>query len=289
MSQDHKARFNWRGFTSVTTALFFLGLACTGTVLFFMPPGRIANWTGWTCAGLTKHQWGGLHIWFGILFVVASLGHLFFNWKPLVNYLKDRTRQHFALRWEWALSLGLFCLITVGTLKETGPFARVMAWQETIKASYDRLPAQAPIPHAELLTLDELADKVEGVDAAALEANLKAKGIALNASDETLGQVAERLGKTPSQIYQLAIGEAAAPHGRGQGQGQGAGRGGHGGGVQRFGQMTLKDYCEQTGLDLATATEQLEQAGCTVSDTMVMRDIAVSAGVHPSELRGLLE
>lgn len=53
--------------------------------------------------------------------------------------------------------------------------------------------------------------------------------------------------------------------------------------------MTLAEYCEQTGLDLTTATDKLKQAGLTVSDTMVMRDIAGSAGLHPSDLRGLLE
>ncbi len=288
MSQATQTSFNWRGFTSITTALSFLGLAFTGMVLFFVPPGRIANWTGWTYAGLTKHQWTGLHVWFSILFVAICVVHIFFNWKCLLNYFKDKTHQHFALRWEWVASAGLCILLLVGTIRDFGPFASVLAWQESIKTSYDRLPEQAPIPHAELLTLSELAKKVEGVDAATLEANLKAKGTELNTPNETIGDMAQRTGKTPSEVYQLAIGEVRVP-GQGQGQGQGGGRGEHGGGIQRFGQMTLSEYCKQTGLDLATATDKLKQAGLTVSDTMVMRDIAVSGGLHPSDLRGILE
>lgn len=279
MSQTKQKRFNWRGFTSITTSLSFIGLAFTGVVLFFMPPGRIANWTGWTYAGLSKHQWGGLHVWFSLLFVVICIVHVFFNWKVLLNYFKDKSREHLALRWEWSLSLALCCLLFAGTIRGAKPFASVLAWQESIKASYDRVPGQAPIPHAELLTLQQLADKVEAVDADTLETNLKAKGLELTSPDEIIGSIAERHGKTPSEVYQLALGSASVPQTHGPG----------GGGVQRFGQMTLKDYCEQTGLDLVTATDKLKQAGCTVSANMVMRDIAVSAGVHPSELRGILE
>jgi hypothetical protein len=293
MSQVKQTAFNWRGFTSITAALSFLGLACTGTVLFFMPPGRIANWTGWTYAGLTKHQWGGLHIWCGILFLVICVIHIIFNWKILLNYFKDKTRQHLALRWEWILSLILCSLLFIGTIKSAAPFAAVQAWQESIKSSYDRLPAQAPIPHAELLTLNELAVQIEEVDAATLQANLEAQGIVLNSPDETIGTLAERYGKTPAQIYQLASGRTfpAETHGQGQGGGRGQGQGAHGagGGGQRFGQMTLKDYCLQTGLDVTLVLENLRDAGYTASETMVMRDIASAAGVHPSELRSLLE
>ncbi|MCF7973423.1 MAG: DUF4405 domain-containing protein [Phycisphaerae bacterium] len=287
MAQTKQTRFNWRGFTSITTALSFLGLACTGVVLFFMPPGRIANWTGWTCAGLTKHQWGGLHIWFGILFAVICIIHAIYNWKCLLNYFKDKTRQHFALRWEWALALALCGLLLMGTIRDTTPFSTLLAWQESVKSSYDRLPAQAPIAHAELLTLDQLAKQIDGVEAAGLETNLEANSITLTSPEETIGELAQRYGKTPSEIYQLALGNTSTTQTHLGGQGRG-GYGGGGGG-QRFGQMTLKDFCEQAGLDMVTAMEKLNQAGCTASDSMTMRDIASTAGLHPSELRSLLE
>ncbi|NQV33098.1 MAG: DUF4405 domain-containing protein, partial [Phycisphaeraceae bacterium] len=53
----------------------------------------------------SKHQWGGLHVWFSLLFVVICIVHVFFNWKVLLNYFKDQSREHLALTWEWSLSL----------------------------------------------------------------------------------------------------------------------------------------------------------------------------------------
>ena len=63
MEKTNVRSFSWRGFVSVTTGLTFLGLAVTGIVLFFTPPGRIANWGGWDWLALSKYQWAGLHIY----------------------------------------------------------------------------------------------------------------------------------------------------------------------------------------------------------------------------------
>lgn len=277
MSHTTQARFNWRGFTSVTTALTFIGLAVSGIVLFFMPPGRIANWTGWTFAGLTKQQWGGLHIWFGILFIVIALLHIFFNWKCLVSYFKEKTRKQFALRLEWAASLILCVIVFIATINHAPPFESVLAWQESIKNSYNQMPSLPPVPHAELLTLDELAQQVPGVDTAILKANLEAQGILLNSQEETVGELADRYNKIPSEIFTLAVGNTRS------------GQNNQGAGGQGFGQMTLQDYCKQINMDTAIALDKLDQAGFKASADMTMRDIAMSAGKHPSELKLFLQ
>ncbi len=44
-------------------------------MLFVSPPGRVANWTNWSLVGLTKHQWGGLHIWFSTVFLFVAIVH----------------------------------------------------------------------------------------------------------------------------------------------------------------------------------------------------------------------
>ena len=55
-----KRSLSGRGLVSVLTLTSFLVLAFTGCILFVTPPGRVANWTGWTMLGLTKHEWGAL-------------------------------------------------------------------------------------------------------------------------------------------------------------------------------------------------------------------------------------
>ena len=62
-----------------------------------------------------------------------------------------------------------------------------------------------------------------------------------------------------------------------------------GGVIRGIGRMTLKSYCEQTGLDVNAAVKKLQDAGLKAGPEMTIRSIADTAGVHPSEIRNLLE
>ena len=53
--------------------------------------------------------------------------------------------------------------------------------------------------------------------------------------------------------------------------------------------MTLKEYCIQMGLDVNKAVKKLQDTGFKASSYMTIRVIADTAGVHPSEIRMLLE
>jgi len=287
MSEETRKRFNWRAFFSVLTALSFIGMAFTGVILFVVPPGRIANWTGWTLLGLTKHQWIGLHDWFSIIFVVASVFHVYLNWKLFVSYFKSKVSKAFALRIEWALALVVCGVVFFGTLGDVTPFSSLLVWNENIKHSWDSPQQRAPIPHAELLTLTELAEQVRDVKLESMLTNLKARGIEVKSTDVVLGELAEDYNMTPARLYDIALGQAG--RGRGHGgpeQGERYGQGGSGRGI---GQMTLKDYCSQTGFDVNTAVKKLQDAGFKAGPDMTIRGIADTAGVHPSQIRILLE
>lgn len=287
MSEETRKRFNWRAFFSVLTALSFIGMAFTGVILFVVPPGRIANWTGWTLLGLTKHQWIGLHDWFSIIFVVASVFHVYLNWKLFVSYFKSKVSKAFALRIEWALALVVCGVVFFGTLGDVTPFSSLLVWNENIKHSWDSPQQRAPIPHAELLTLTELAEQVRDVKLESMLTNLNARGIEVESTDVVLGELAEDYNMTPARLYDIALGQAG--RGRGHGgpeQGERYGQGGAGRGI---GQMTLKEYCSQTGFDVNTAVKKLQDAGFKASPDMTIRGIADTAGVHPSQIRTLLE
>jgi len=287
MSEETRKRFNWRAFFSVLTALSFIGMAFTGVILFVVPPGRIANWTGWTLLGLTKHQWIGLHDWFSIIFVVASVFHVYLNWKLFVSYFKSKVSKAFALRIEWALALVVCGVVFFGTLGDVTPFSSLLVWNENIKHSWDSPQQRAPIPHAELLTLTELAEQVRDVKLESMLTNLKARGIEVESTDVVLGELAEDYNMTPARLYDIALGQAG--RGRGHGgpeQGERYGQGGAGRGI---GQMTLKEYCSQTGFDVNTAVKKLQDAGFKASPDMTIRGIAATVGVHPSQIRTLLE
>lgn len=308
MSKQRDRQFNWRAFVSVLTALSFIGMTFTGVILFVVPPGRIANWTGWTMLALTKGQWIALHLWFSLIFVVASAFHVYLNWKAFVNYFKNKVTKAFALRAEWALAL-VFCIIVLlGTLGDVAPFSSLHAWNESIKHSWDRPRDRAPIPHAELLTLAELAEQVRDVDLETMLTNLKARGIEVESADVVVGKLAEAHNMTPAWLYDIALGQAAGSRGYGAGRGQGGrgpggpgGRGGqgadthaeagHGQGERGrgFGRLTLKEYCNEMSLDVNTAVKRLRDAGFKADPDMTIRAIADNANVHPSEIRTLVE
>lgn len=291
MSKETKIKFSRRAFFSLLSAISFIGMVFTGVILFIVPPGRIANWSGWTILALTKHQWIGLHDWFSIIFVIAAGFHLYYNWKCFVSYFKSRITKAFALRAEWAAAL-IICLIAfAGTVIGVSPFSTLMEWNERIKQSYDSPGRRGPIPHAELMTLGELAEKYTGVELETMLENIRQHGIEVESADTVLGELAEDSGITPAELYDIAMGRTGAGRGSGFGErsGGGGGYGGRQGGGSGFGRMTLQQYCEQAGLDVETAVGRLNDNGYKASPDMTMRAIADSAGVHPSQVRAVIE
>jgi len=295
MDNDKNKIFKWRAFTSVLTALSFIAMIFTGVILFVTPPGRFANWTGWTLIALTKHQWGGLHICFGLIFAIASAFHVYFNWKPLVNYFRNKVNRSFAWRADWALALVIFVVVFVGTLGDIAPFSTVLAWNESIKHGWETPVQRAPIPHAESLTLAGVANYIHDVNLDAVVANLNAEGIevALDDVEVVFGELAEAYNMTPIQLFEIAVGHsgyagygyqcADAPGGGGSGGGHGRGSGGG------FGRLTLKQYCDQMGLDTIASVEMLKKAGFEATPEMTIRAITETAGAHPSAIRTALE
>jgi len=56
-----------------------------------------------------------------------------------------------------------------------------------------------------------------------------------------------------------------------------------------IGQKTLRQFCADEGIELSWAVSRLRNEGFTVREAMTMREIADSAGVHPRELRSVLQ
>ncbi len=278
-------RFNWRAFISVTTAISLVAMSVTGVVLFVTPPGRVAHWTGWKIGALTKEQWAGLHIWFSLLFMIVAVLHLYLNWRAFLSYFRTRIHRAFALRMEWALALLLCGIVGWATLAEVKPFSSLLTWNEAIKHSWETPAGQAPIPHAELLTLSELAEKTHGLDVEFMVKNLLAAGIEVQSPEVVLGDLAKQAGMTPMQLYAVATGQNIAPQ---AGGGRGANRQGQQQGGYGIGRLTLRQYCEQQDLDLEKTVQKLRDKGFKAEPDMTVREIAATGGVHPSAMRDIL-
>jgi hypothetical protein len=277
-------RFSGRAFVSVTTAVSFVAMSVTGIVLFVMPPGRIAYWTGWRMLALTKDEWDGLHIWFSLIFMVAAVLHLYLNWRSFLSYFRDKVRKAFALRWEWTMALLLCGVVGWGTLARRGLFSSLLTWNQAVKHSWDTPAGEPPIPHAELMTLSELAQRTEGLETESMIQNLQTAGIEVQSPDVTLGDLAKKAGLAPRQLYALATGQNSAPR---PGGGRGAGRQGQQSGYG-IGRLTLRQYCQQQSLDLDQAMQKLREKGLQPAPDATLRDIAVRGGLHPSAMRDIL-
>lgn len=269
-------RFQWRALTSVLMTLGFAMMALSGVMLFLSPPGRVANWTNWTLLGLRKSDWGALHIWFGALFLVMTAVHVFFNWGPLMTYLKNRATRTLGFRAEWAVAAAICVVVFGGTRAGVPPFSSLLAWNESFKESWERPAERAPIPHAELLTLAALAQK-GGVDLTAATARLTAKGVTGFTAETVVRDIAEHAKLSAQQVYDIIMPapKAASEHVEGKA----------GGGL---GWKTLAQFCADEGLDLAAARARLTAKGFKFEDTQTLRELASANGQKPYELVDIL-
>ncbi|MCC6234732.1 MAG: DUF4405 domain-containing protein [Verrucomicrobiales bacterium] len=272
--------FRVRALTTLVVALGFGVLVVSGAVLFVSPPGRVANWTQWEMLGLTKHGWGEIHVVFAAAFLIAALAHLAFNWRPMLQHLGARLAGRRGMRWEWVaaglLGIGLFA----GTRAHVPPFSTLLTWNEELRGGWEGNRDRAPVPHAELLTLNELAVQAGVASEEALR-RLAVSGIAGISGEAQVQTIAEAAKVTPARIFELIQGREAATATRAPGDHRPGGPGAGGG----PGRKTLTQFCVEEGLDLKVVQSRLGKRGLKASPDQTLREIAVQNGFdRPVEL-----
>lgn len=267
--------FYWRSFVTFYMVLSFLIIAISGVVLYFAPPGRIANWSEWTFLSLTKASWQAVHTTATFLFVVAVAFHLFFNWRVLMAYLKTKLDAGIRRGRELALASALIVGIVGLTLASVPPFATVMTLGETLKNSWATPSTEPPVPHAEEWTLAKLAETAK-VPLDQVLANLKTRGMVPTGPDVTLLALADEHKRTPRDIYRVALGDAqpaASPLAEGGG----------------YGRRTVEDISRQMGLSIETALDRLRRHGLEATPSSTVRELATKSGKKPIDVIKLLE
>ena len=197
--------FSMRGFTSLLLTLSFLVMVVAGIMLFLTPRGRVANWTDWTLLGLGKEQWGAVHIMNSILFVIIAGLHLYLNWSVFLGYLRKKAVAGLHMKRELAVATAVAILLVVGAIASVPPFSSIMALNDDIKDYWEVRAAQAPVPHAEQLTLVEFAGHIN-LSLDELTEALQEEGFTVGNSELTVGEVGRQKGVAPVQdmIHQPA-------------------------------------------------------------------------------------
>lgn len=251
-------------------------MLASGLVLFLAPPGRVANWTNWTMGGLLKSEWASLHINFAAVFLGAVAFHLYFNWRPMMSYLKTRVRRRIGFRPEWVAAVVVVGSVVGGALANVAPFSSLVAFSETLKESWEQPAQRAPIPHAELLSVAELAERAEVPLDEAL-AHLRSAGIEVTDPSLQVADVARAAGVSAQQLYDRLMPPRSARGGGGGGEGGRVGGG--------YGRMTLAEFCAQEGIALELALSRLRAADLQVQDGLTLRELAQLNGhARPSQL-----
>jgi len=291
MMSDRKSRYSWRAMTSVLITLVFAAMLISGVILLVSPPGRVANWSDWRMLGYTKHDWSDLHVWFAIVFVVAGLLHVVWNIRLLVSYFRNRLTRRVGFRVEWFVALLIVGAVFVGTRSGLPPFSTVLAFSERIKQSWEDPRAAAPIPHAELLPLRDLAAKA-GVTLETATQRLTSAGLQDVSADVAVADLASRNGLSAARVYEIVRGtaargaKAAAKGAAGGHRGGGGGWGGGGG----PGRLTLTEYCDSRGIDVQEAQARLQAQGIRVDAGHTLREIATDNGYdRPFELIEIID
>ena len=194
--------------------LSFMVLVLTGIVLFIQPHGRVAYWVDWRLWGMSKTQWDSAHIDTGILFFLAAVFHIYFNWRNIVSYLKGKAKHLRVFNRDFNIALLITALVVCGTIAGTAPFHWIMDLNETIKESAVKTYGKPPYGHAELSSLKTLAFRM-GFDLDKSIQGLKTAGIRFKGPNQRIVDIASLNGKTPKQVFE-AMRQAQGEPGRGE-------------------------------------------------------------------------
>ncbi len=195
-----------RRLTSISLLFCGIGLIFTGTVLFVMPPGRIAYWTGWSFLGLEKDQWGDVHIVLAIMFFLCTGVHVVLNWRALIRYLMANVKGAAFPSNEFVVCVIFMAFILWGTAySNIFPFDRISVIETKFKQSWITPDSRPPIPHAELLSLGKLA-KLAGITPDEAVERLKKAGWKVENPREKVKRIAKNNHGTPDRLWKIIVG-----------------------------------------------------------------------------------
>jgi len=269
---------NIRRVTSLTALLSFILILLTSIILYIVPEGRVAYWADWRLWGLTKAQWGDIHIINGLLFLISIFLHIYYNWTLIVNYLKNKSKEIKVFTKEFNLALVLTVVFTLGALVGLPPFQTVLDISSNIKDAAADKYGDPPYGHAELSTLRTFV-KRQGIDLSAAMAKIKKNGVKFKDETQTLKDISRQNGMSPQQVY-LAM-KPDMPEGAAIKLPENPPSG--------LGRRTLADICQDYGLNVKVVERALAEKNMKATADMTMKAIAEKYNVGPSDVFEVLK
>ncbi len=277
---------NWSGraFTSLSSLVSFILLLFTGIILYIEPHGRVAYWIKWNFLGLEKDQWGNIHIFSGLLFLVAGGFHLYYNWKPLIRYLSGKIETALRYKRELLISSLIFLWILLSGIWSLPPLIYVTRLGETIKNSWVTSPElEPPFGHAELISLKTFCKK-QRIPLDQAIAGLRKAGFKVNSPDNTLVEIADSKGTSGMGVYEVIKKLESKPEVMKPGAAWTSEKieetfAGTGVGRKTIGQI-IKDH----GLDYKTTHQRLKRSGIKAKEHDKIKELADKYDTTPIKI-----
>ena len=253
--------------TSLSLGLSFLIMSYTGIMLFLAPKGKVAYWSEWSLFGLNKTQYGEIHTASMLTMLLFGVLHIYYNWKPIVSYLKDSSKKVSFTKKEFLVALSINLFFVLGTIYSIQPIKSFLDFNEDVKEYWVQKYGEPPYGHAEESKLKVFCDTL-GLDLNQSIMTLKKNKIVAQES-EPLALIAKNNGVTPQKIYSLIqaknplkVDGDALP--------------------SRLGRKTLKELAQLDKINLETAISILNSKGLkNVTKESKMKNIADELGLTP--------
>jgi hypothetical protein len=268
---------NIRKVTSMTMLLSLVVLIVNSIVLYVVPEGRVAYWAGWEYLGLTKSDWSAQHTTVGFLFLVAGGLHIYYNWNPIVAYMKNKARQIKVFTGPFNVALALTVIFIVGTYYHVPPLSTIVEISEYFKNTAAEKYGEPPYGHAESSSL-QMFTKRESIDLDKSLELLGAAGIEVTGPKDTIKDIAIRSKRSPQQIYEIikpaSIEAQQVDSNTGAAPFPDAPKSG-------WGKKTLAETCIDYGLDVNEIIAKLGEKGIKAEGDMAIKDIAAASNLEP--------
>ena len=267
-----------RKITSLTATVAFLLMLLTSIILYIVPQGRVAYWADWRLWGLTKTDWGNIHINLGLLFLIALFLHIYYNWKPLISYLKNKAKAIKVFTPDFNIALIIVIVFTAGTYFLVPPFSWVMTLNDHFKDTGAEKYGEPPYGHAELSSLKTFTKKLN-LDLAKSMELLDKAGYTVENSDITLETIGRRYNMPPQRIYQT-IKPAAIVTAQKDEKNKSLPESPQPG----AGNLTLADFCTQFNLNMKLVVRELKKQGIEASEGLTLKNIATQNKTSPTDV-----
>ncbi|WP_163335642.1 DUF4405 domain-containing protein [Desulfopila sp. IMCC35008] len=271
---------NMRKITSMTLLLSLVVLVINSVVLYVVPEGRVAYWADWTFMGLSKTDWGEQHTTVGFLFAFAGILHIYYNWNPIVAYMKNKAREVKVFTGAFNVALALTVIFVVGTYMHIPPMSTILNISDGFKLDASKKYGEPPYGHAETSSL-KMFTKKEGLDLKKSMELLKAANMSFTDEKQTIKEIAKQNNKSPQQVYLVIKPASQQPELEGATEGATAFLNAPKSG---WGKRKVGDICTEYDLNLEQILHGLAQMEVQAEPDQTLKQVAEANGASPLEV-----